>query len=59
MAQGRSALKKKNVTNISAKPVKKNIQYKHKLNSATKFTKKGSTCYDISMKDLKDNRSHD
>jgi len=41
MAQGSTALKKKNVKNISAKPIKKKVQYGHKK-SAVKFTKKGS-----------------
>ncbi|ETV84696.1 hypothetical protein H257_03821 [Aphanomyces astaci] len=47
MAQGSTSLKKKNVKNAAAKPTKNNVQYRHKLNSAKKFTKVGNATTEV------------
>ncbi|CAK4327003.1 unnamed protein product [Aphanomyces euteiches] len=47
MAQGSTALKKKNVKNAAVNPGKNTVKYRHKLNSAKKFTKRGNATTEV------------
>ncbi|KAF0687232.1 Aste57867_20994 [Aphanomyces stellatus] len=47
MAQGSTALKKKNTKNAAVNPGKNNVKYRHKLNSAKKFTKRGNATTEV------------